>query len=246
MNTDLLTQHAIRTTIDVIAFDADDTLWHNETLYLMTQDKFKQLLLSHHSTERIAQELDETETHNLQYFGYGIKGFTLSMIETAIELTDGRIQGREIQEIINFAKEMLKAPVQPLEHVEEVIAKLSESHALMIITKGDLFDQETKIARSGLASHFKHIEIVSEKTSDTYERILAKYNIDPRRFLMVGNSLRSDILPVLAIGGQAVYVPYHATWAHETVINQGEEQKGYFECEHIGLLPALVERLSST
>jgi len=230
---------------DLIAFDADDTLWHNETLYSKTQDKFKQLLSNYQSAEWIEQALYEREMRNLQYFGYGIKGFALSMIETAIELTQGRISGAEIQEIINFARDMLKAPVQLLEHAEEVIARLSQTYDLMIITKGDLFDQETKISRSGLADYFTHFEIVSDKTRDTYEALVARYDIDLGRFLMVGNSLRSDILPIVAIGGQAVYIPFHITWAHETVTNQDEEQLGYFELEHIGLLPALVDRLSN-
>jgi putative hydrolase of the HAD superfamily len=230
---------------DVIAFDADDTLWHNETRFVVAQDKFKQLMSSYHSAELIEQKLYETEIRNLQYFGYGVKGFALSVIETAIELTDGQVRGREIQAIIDVAKGMLKAPVQIFEHVEEVIAELSKSYELMIITKGDLFEQETRIARSGLVNYFTHVEIVSAKTRDTYKALLAKHSVDARRFLMVGNSPRSDILPVVAIGGRAVYIPCHNTWAHEIVINQDGGQEGYFELEHIGLLPALLERLSS-
>ena len=228
---------------DVIAFDADDTLWHNETLYSMTQDRFKQLLSRYRDTDRIDRELYETEMRNLQYYGYGIKAFTLSMIETAIELTDAQIQGREIREIIGFAREMLKAPVRLLEGVQEVIHTLSASHQLMIITKGDLFDQESKIARSGLADYFSQVEIVSHKTEDTYKALLAQHHMRPDRFLMVGNSLKSDILPVLAVGGQAVYIPYHLTWAHEVVTAPHENRPGYFELEHIGQLPALLEKL---
>ncbi len=231
---------------DVIAFDADDTLWHNETLYSITQDKFKQLLSEYRGTDGIDQVLYETEMRNLQHYGYGIKAFTLSMIETAIELTDAQVQGREIREIIDFAREMLNAPVQLLDGAADVIRTLSASHPLMIITKGDLFDQESKIARSGLADYFTHVEIVSHKTEDTYKALLARHNIHPERFLMVGNSLKSDILPVVAVGSQAVYIPYHLTWAHEVVANPDEEHQGrYFELEHIGLLPALVKKLSS-
>jgi putative hydrolase of the HAD superfamily len=221
---------------EVIAFDADDTLWHNETLYLKTQDKFKRLFSGDQDAEGVEQKLFETEMQNLPYFGYGIKSFTLSMIE----------RGREIQKIIDFGKEMLRAEVQLLEHVEETVAKLSKSYELMIITKGDLFHQESKIARSGLAHYFSTVEIVSEKTRGTYEAILTKQGVAPQRFLMVGNSLRSDIAPVIAMGGQAVYVPYHITWAHETMVKPGEEQQGYFELEHMGLLPALIERLSAS
>lgn len=230
---------------DLIAFDADDTLWHNEKLYSMTQDKFKRLLSIYHQAEWVEQKLYEAEIRNLPYFGYGPKGFTLSMIETAIELTEGRIQGREIQEIIDFVKEMLRAEVQLLEHAEETVAKLSASHKLMIITKGDLFDQETKIARSGLAPYFKFIEIVSEKTRDSYEALLAKHKIEPQRFLMIGNSLKSDILPVVALGGQAIYIPHHLTWAHETITDQEVNPGAYYQLDHLGLLPALVETLNN-
>ena len=227
---------------DVIAFDADDTLWHTEHIFSMTQEKFKQLLAAYHGGEGIEQKLFETEVRNLQLFGYGIKGFTLSMIETAIELTDGRIHGREIQQIIDFAREMLAMPVQLLDHVAETVAALAATQRLMIITKGDLIDQESKIAQSGLADYFAHVEIVSEKNTATYEAVAAKHDVDVRRFLMVGNSLRSDVLPVVALGGQAVHIPYRTTWAHEWV-DEAERQGSYHELAHIGLLPALVERL---
>lgn len=229
--------------IDVIAFDADDTLWHNETLFVMTQDKFKQLLAPYLDREYTGQELFATEMRNLRYFGYGIKGFALSMIETALELTEGRIQGSDIQQIIDYAKAMLDTPVQLLNHVAEVIPQLAATHTLMLITKGDLFDQESKIAQSGLASHFMHIEIVSDKTKAVYEALLAKYRIAPAHFIMVGNALRSDILPVVEVGAQAVYIPYHLTWAHETISVQVEQGR-YIEIEHMGLLPGVVEGLS--
>ncbi len=230
---------------EMIALDADDTLWHNERLYSMTQERFKELLSRHHSRDVIERKLYETEMRNLRTFGYGIKGFTLSMIETAVELTEGRIQGPEIQEIIDFAKEMLRAPVELLEGAGEVVNTLSDRYPLMLITKGDLFDQETKIARSGLADRFTHIEIVSNKTADTYRAILAKHGLDAQRFLMVGNSMRSDILPVLALGGQAVYIPYEITWAHESAAGPAERSNGYHELERISQLPDLIERLNS-
>lgn len=229
---------------DVIAFDADDTLWHNEGLFSMTQDRFKQLLARYHTHEWIDQRLFATEMRNLAYFGYGIKGFTLSMIETAIELTEGQIRGNEIQVIIDFAKEMLTAPVDLLDHVQEVIERLAKQYPLMIITKGDLFDQQSKIARSGLASHFTYVEVVTEKTPETFAAILKKHNIAPERFLMVGNSLKSDIVPVVAIGGRAVYIPYHLTWMHETVTQPSEDKPRYIELEHIGQLPALIELMN--
>lgn len=229
---------------DLIAFDADDTLWHSESRYAEAQAKFKQLLAQYHNPEQIEQRLHQTETRNLQFYGYGIKGFALSLIETAIELTEGRIRGDEIQRVIDLAKDMLTAEVQLLDHAADSVARLAASYPLMIITKGDLFDQETKIARSGLRPFFRYVEVVSDKTDDSYAALLAKYQLEPARFLMVGNSLRSDILPVVALGGQAVYIPYQITWAHETVVLSEQDRARFFELEHIGLLPALVERLS--
>jgi putative hydrolase of the HAD superfamily len=226
--------------IEVIAFDADDTLWHNEGLYLRTQEKFKQLLTTYHGEEWIDRKLYETETRNLQHFGYGIKGFTLSMIETAIELTEGRISGAEISKIMSYAREMLAAPVELLDGVRETVAQLAETHQLMLITKGDLFDQETKIARSGIGGYFKRIEIVREKNRETYEAIARRHGITPESFLMVGNSLKSDILPVAAMGALAVYVPYQTTWQHERVSEEELRQVEYIQLEHINLLPALL------
>ncbi len=230
---------------DIIAFDADDTLWHTEQLYSMTQAKFVNLLSSYHSQEWIEERLYAIEMRNLHSFGYGIKGFTLSMIETAIELTQGQIQGKEIQSIIDFARDMLKSPIQVIDQVEDVITSLAQTYQLMIITKGDLFDQETKIARSGLGGYFAHVEILSDKTADSYTAVLRKHRINPQRFLMVGNSIRSDIVPVVAIGGQAVHIPYHMTWVHETVSSLEQSETNYYELEHIGLLPDLIKRLTA-
>lgn len=229
--------------IDIIAFDADDTLWHNERLYTDAQARFKDLLAHYHSPEWIEARLYETEMRNLPHFGYGIKAFALSMIETAVELTEGRIVGHDIQTIINIAREMLSADVELLEHTLEAVAQLSNTYKLMVITKGDLLDQELKIARSGLAAYFRHIEIVSDKTSASYAALLRRYAIAPERFLMVGNSLRSDILPVLGLGAQAVYVPYYLTWAHEVVEPPPAAQQGYYQLADLGLLPGLLESL---
>lgn len=229
---------------DLIAFDADDTLWHNETLYARAQDKFKQLLASYHSQEWIEQRLFETEMRNLQHFGYGIKAFTLSMIETAIELTEGRIRGDEIRQIVEAGKEMLQAEVQLLEGVEETLETLSASYPLMIITKGDLLDQHSKIERSGLSGYFQQIEVVNEKTQESYAAILTRHKIDPAHFLMVGNSLKSDVLPVLELGGTAVYVPYSLTWAHETNVDREVDSDHFFEIDHLKLLPGLIAELN--
>lgn len=227
---------------DVIAFDADDTLWDNERIYLDAQNQFKQLLAHYHSPEWIDEHLYQTEMRNLAHFGYGIKSFALSMIETAVELTDGQITGADIQKIIDITKAMLAADVELLEHVADTLVSLKESYTLMVITKGDLRDQELKIARSGLAPYFRYVEIVSEKSRDSYDAILRRYGIEPERFLMVGNSLRSDILPVLELGAGAVYVPHHLTWVHETGETPSGEQPGYYEIEHLGLLPELLKQ----
>jgi putative hydrolase of the HAD superfamily len=229
--------------LDIIAFDADDTLWQNECIYNETQEKYTRLLAKYTGADGIDAALYATEKGNIPYFGYGIKSFTLSMIETAIRLSGGRITGGEIAQIVGFAKTMIDTPVQLLDHVAETVARLSKSHRLMLITKGDLLDQERKLERSGLAEHFSVVEIVSEKTEDTYRHILAKYDIAPPRFLMVGNSLPSDVLPVVAMGGHAVYIPHDFTWVHETIDEHEHQPEQYTELAHIGLLPALVEEL---
>jgi putative hydrolase of the HAD superfamily len=231
-------------TLDLIAFDADDTLWHNEILYRTAQARFIDLLSGYHSREWIENRLYETEMRNLQPFGYGIKAFVLSMIETAVQLTEGRITGRAVQQIIEFGKEMLNARLQLLEGVEETLATLSGMGELIVITKGDLLDQEMKIASSGLRPYFSHIEIVSQKTALVYRSILERRGVDPARFMMVGNSLKSDILPVLEIGGMAVYIPHALTWAYEQAV-AGEIPSGrFYELAHIGLLPELVEKVN--
>jgi putative hydrolase of the HAD superfamily len=228
---------------DLIGFDADDTLWDNESLYLNTQAAFKQMLARYRSLEYIDQRLFDTETRNLQYFGYGIKSFALSMIETAIELTDGQVLGKDIQLIIDLCREMLKAEVRLLDGVAETVAALAKDYPLMILTKGELFDQETKVARSGIADYFQSVEVVSDKTEAAYAAVLAKHRVAPARFLMVGNSLRSDILPVTAIGGHAVYIPYELTWAHEAV-EALEGEKPYEEIASIRYLPDLIASMS--
>ncbi len=230
--------------INVIAFDADDTLWHNESLYNMTQSQFAELLAPYHPPEEVEQRLYETEMRNLNFYGYGVKSFTLSMIETAIELSEGRVTGKEIQEIISFARWMLSEPVKLLDGVKQTVIGMSEKYRLMVITKGDLFDQESKVARSGLADYFTHVEVVSEKTPEVYKALLERHNIVPEQFLMVGNSVRSDVLPIVEIGEQAVHIPYHITWQHETVADDPAQQRDYFELEHISQLPNLVEQLN--
>ena len=228
---------------DLIAFDADDTLWHNERLYVETQAAFARLLAQYQSPEWIHQHLYRTETRNLQHFGYGAKAFALSMIETAVEITEGRIAGRDIQAIIDLVRGMLSAEVALLDHVAQTIPLLAERYPLLVITKGDLLDQERKVARSGLAQYFRHVEVVSHKDRATYARLLERHAIPASRVLMVGNSLRSDILPILELGGQAAYIPYELTWLHEMAELPPEGTRGYHQLAHMGQLPALLEQL---
>lgn len=228
------------TRLDLIAFDADDTLWHNESFYQMTEERFQKLLEPYVPTETTHEALYATEMRNLKLFGYGAKGFALSMIETAIELTDGQITGNEIQQIIDAVKAMLTNEIQLLDGVEETLAKLGRLYRLMLITKGDLFDQESKLARSGLANYFDYVEIVSEKTPAVYSGLLERVGVRPERFLMVGNSLRSDILPVVEMGGHAVHIPYHVTWAHEAV--PPDQSKTYEQLDQIRQLPRWLQQ----
>lgn len=204
----------------VIAFDGDDTLWHNETMFSTSHERFRHLLLQH--VDLPAHEIDETllatERRNLKIYGYGIKGFVLSMVETAIEVTRGQIPAEDIQAILRFGRAMLAHPIELIDGANDVLARLrAQDHELWLITKGDLFDQESKIARSGLADLFHRIEIVSEKDEAIYQRLLDRHGVAADEFAMVGNSVRSDVLPVLGIGARAFHVPYHITWVHEVV-----------------------------
>jgi putative hydrolase of the HAD superfamily len=205
----------------VVAFDGDDTLWHNETIFSMTQDRFRALIGAHVDLpgREIDAQLVETERQNLATYGYGIKGFVLSMVETAILISDGRIPARDIEAILGFGRSMLAHPVQLIEGARDVLETLrGRDHELWLLTKGDLFDQESKLARSGLSPLFHRIEIVSEKDEATYLRLLDRHGVSPDEFAMIGNSLRSDVLPVIAIGARAFHVPYAITWAHEAVV----------------------------
>lgn len=228
---------------DLVAFDADDTLWENEHLFLEAQAKFKALLSKFHPPEWVAARLYETEMRNMQHFGYGIKAFALSMIETALDLTEDRVSGADIRAMIDAAKAMLAADVQLLEHAAPIVEALSARYALMVITKGDLRDQHVKMTRSGLRTHFVNVEVVSEKNTGTYETILRRHQVAPERFVMVGNSLRSDVLPVLALGGTAVYVPHRLTWAHEAADAPAAGLPRYHEIADLAALPALLAGL---
>ncbi|MEY4938865.1 MAG: hypothetical protein RIQ93_600 [Verrucomicrobiota bacterium] len=229
----------------VIAFDADDTLWHNEVIFENVHARYRALLAHYHEAEMVDRTLFATEMRNLELYGYGVKGFTLSAIETAIELTAGKIRPEEIQQLIALGREMLAHPVDLLDGVEETLAHLSSRHLLVVITKGDLRDQQRKLAKSGLAARFAHVEIVSEKNIATYAEIFRRHTIAPERFLMVGNSLKSDILPVLALGGAAAHVPYRITWAAEHVDEKPAPGARFFPMTHIRELPGVIAALGA-
>lgn len=230
---------------EIIAFDADDTLWHNESNFQATEAQLVQMLAAYHPDEHVRQRLLETEVHNLKHFGYGVKGFTLSMIETAIELTGGEIRGSDIHRIIDWGRQMLAAPVELLDGVRETVKTLAQSYKLMLLTKGDLFDQEQKLARSGIGEHFSAVEIVSEKDVDTYRRVISRAGIEPRQFLMVGNSLKSDVLPALDAGASAVHIPYYTTWAHERVAEEAITGREFPRLANIRELLALLPLTSA-
>jgi putative hydrolase of the HAD superfamily len=203
--------------IKVIAFDADDTLWINEPYFQETEKKFCELLEDYLPQHTAARELLQTEIKNLPLYGYGIKGFVLSMIETALHVTEHTLAVGAIETILNFGKELLARPIELLEGVEETLAATKETYRLVVATKGDLLDQERKLKASGIEHYFHHIEIMSDKGERDYKKLLRHLDIKPHQFLMIGNSLKSDVLPVLELGGYAFHVPYHVTWAHEQV-----------------------------
>lgn len=226
-----------------IAFDADDTLWHNETIFEAVHERYREMLSRYHDTATVDRTLFATEMRNLDRYGYGVKGFMLSAIETAIDLTDGKISTAEIRTLLALGQDMLAHPVELLDGVAETVATLAASHRLLVITKGDLRDQERKIAKSGLSAHFRHVEIVSDKTESSYAAILRRHDIRPDAFVMIGNSLKSDILPVLALGATGIHIPYHLTWAHEHAEPPPSSAGRFHEIKTIRALPALLAAL---
>lgn len=228
-----------------IAFDADDTLWHTEYYYREAERGFLAILAQYGLTEeQVLPLFHRIEIDNLAYFGYGIRGFLLSMIEAAVQVTGGRVRGADIQAIVELGRGMTSHAIRLLDGVEEALARLS-GRRLMLITKGDVLDQESKIRRSGIGGFFPLVEIISDKTEAAYAALLQKHAIPPGQFLMVGNSLRSDIAPVLALGGYAVHVPYPLTWAHESVADLPPDRSRYFEIASLRELPGLVEKIES-
>jgi len=203
--------------IKVVGFDADDTLWVNETYFREAEEKFADLLEIYETKNKVDQELFKMEMNNLELYGYGIKGFMLSMIESAMELSNNHIPPQTITEILNLGKSMIARPVELLQGVEEVLQKLANKYRLIVLTKGDLLDQERKLERSGLTKYFHHVEVLSDKKEENYKNLLDHLEINVNEFLMIGNSLKSDVIPILNIGARAVHVPFHTTWAHEQV-----------------------------
>jgi putative hydrolase of the HAD superfamily len=203
--------------LKVIAFDADDTLWVNEPYFRQTEDRFYELLSGYSSQHSLERELLRTEIDNLALYGYGIKGFMLSMIETALKITDHKISAEVIGKILDLGKQMLDQQIELLDGVENVLQKLKDKYRLVVATKGDLLDQERKLKKSGISHYFHHIEIMSEKDDFNYLKLIKHLDIQPDELMMVGNSLKSDIIPVLNVGGYGVHVPYHITWAHEQI-----------------------------
>ncbi|MFN2305173.1 MAG: HAD family hydrolase [Anaerolineales bacterium] len=226
--------------IDMIAFDADDTLWHNEVYYQNAIETLTQTLAKWETPEKIVDSIDKIEIRNLPLYGYGIKAFILSLIEAAIEISDGEIGGEPITNIIDMGKSMLQAEVALKPGVLNALKTLSNDYRMMVITKGDLLDQTDKVKRSGLQPFFTFIEVVNDKTTPTYRKIIDKYGLHSETFVMVGNSLRSDVLPILDIGASAIYIPSETLWAHEMVPDFELPQKGFYELEHIGQLPDLI------
>lgn len=233
--------------IELVAFDGDDTLWHSEGHYVDAHERYCALLAPYANGDAAAvgERVDATERDNLAIYGYGVKAFTLSLIETAIDVTKGRVTAKEIATILELGKGLLSHPIELLDGVDEVTGELAATgRRLMVITKGDLFHQETKLAGSGLADRFDRVEIVSEKDVPTYGRVMAEAGVAPERFLMIGNSLRSDVLPVVELGGHAVHLPYPYTWSHEAVPDADAARDGYHELTSIRDLPHLIEQLT--
>ncbi len=211
--------------LKVIAFDADDTLWVNEPYFRQTEEQFYSLLSGYSSQHSLERELLKTEIENLPLYGYGIKGFMLSMIETAFRVTNNTISVDVVSQIMELGRQMLNQPIELLDGVEEVLSTLKDKYRLVVATKGDLLDQERKLRKSGLSHYFHHIEVMSEKDDANYLKLIKHLDIKPEELMMIGNSLKSDILPVLNVGGYGVHVPYHITWAHEHIEHTIDDEK---------------------
>lgn len=232
------------TPITTVAFDADDTLWQNETFFRLTEERFAALLADHAAPDHLTERLIAAERRNLGHYGFGVKGFVLSMIETAIEVTQGTVPARVIAEILASGREMLEHPIELMPHAREAVTVLAGEMQVLLITKGDLLDQERKVAQSGLGDLFHGVEIVSAKTAATYAAIFARHGERPERAMMVGNSLASDVLPVIEAGGHGVHVPHDLTWALEHA-DPPEGHARFHRLTDLSGLPDLVRQLNA-
>jgi putative hydrolase of the HAD superfamily len=228
--------------LTTIGFDADDTLWQNEAFFRLTQDRFVALLANHAAPGHLTERLEAAERRNIGHYGFGVKGFTLSMIETAIEVTEGRVPARVIAEIIAAGREMLEHPIQLLPHARAAVTALAAGYRVILITKGDLLDQERKLAQSGLGDLFQAVEIVSSKTEGTYRAVFARHGTGADQAMMVGNSLKSDVIPALQSGSWGVHVPHGMTWALEAA-DPPVGHRRFHVIDDLGRLPALVDSL---
>jgi putative hydrolase of the HAD superfamily len=233
--------------LQLIGFDGDDTLWHSEGYYRQANDAFAAIMARYVDLDdrHVHDTMLATEQRNLGLFGYGAKGMALSMVETAIAVSDSRISAADIHCLVELGKSVLQHPVELLPGISVAVEAVAANYQVVLITKGDLAHQEKKVAESGLAGLFRRIEIVSEKSAVTYQRVLSEFDLPPERFVMVGNSLRSDIEPVLRLGGWAVHMPYHVTWAHELEHGLAEEQQRMLTVEAAAAIPAAVARLDA-
>jgi putative hydrolase of the HAD superfamily len=219
--------------VKVIGFDADDTLWINETYFREAEKDFSKLLSRYETVNKIDQELYKKEIKNLEIYGYGVKGFVLSMIEMAVEISNHNVSNKTIEAILNIGKDMINKPVILLKGVENVLNILSKEYRLILVTKGDLLDQERKLNKSGLIDYFHHIEVVSDKKEENYLKLLTHLDIIPSEFLMVGNSLKSDVLPLINIGAHSMHVPFHTTWIHEDVSDIEQTTNNYLTVKNL-------------
>jgi putative hydrolase of the HAD superfamily len=228
--------------LSTIAFDADDTLWHSERVFRLTEERFAALLTDYIDSEGLSRRLLETEKRNLDFYGYGRKGFVLSMIETAIDVTEGKVPTAILKDLIDLGRDMAAHPIEILPDVRETLETVAQRYRILLITKGDLLDQEQKLARSGLGELFHAVEIVSDKAPPTYQRIFTRHGDGPQRGMMVGNSLKSDVIPAIEAGGWGVFIPHALTWTAEHA-DPPKESPRFRQLERIGEVPGLLEEI---
>ena len=228
--------------LSTIAFDADDTLWHSERVFKLTEERFTALLVDYVEADGLSRRLLETEKRNLQYYGFGRKGFVLSMIETAIDVTDGKVPTAILKDLIDLGRDMAAHPIEILPDVRETLEAVAERYRILLITKGDLLDQEQKLARSGLGELFQAVEIVSDKSPLTYQRIFTRHGDGPERSMMVGNSLKSDVVPAIEVGSWGIFIPHPLTWAHEHM-DAPQDAPRFRRIERIGELSGLLAEI---